>query len=342
MHKGEAISYDRGVAISDFLVESKSVGGCQVVMFVSSFPSQELKLCSVVLDRLEKDAEEKEDMSRKAGKLVSRIPTFQKRSAAGGQITDPPASRGETPLHAASEATGAAEESKRKPPEVKETVSVHTPRVGVGTAPVFSSEAQAALGAFSAAAHADWSLSESAQSPFLSVSARPALRPELLSSEAEAVGADASTGILPHDGSACPKQTSDTDQSPAAAGDVERSPADVSPTRGDQVAAIMDEEPPWETEPMSTADIRDSRSSSDAEGDDKSDDSEHLQLPVSQSGAPNLSEKEASREESSVAAEFSSKVRNVPIFCFHLLSSNCVWYSEEMWGTTPSCRSHGM
>ncbi|XP_011478792.3 phospholipase D3-like isoform X1 [Oryzias latipes] len=267
----------------------------------------ELKLCSVVLDRLEKDAEEKEDMSRKAGKLVSRIPTFQKRSAVGGQITDPPASRGETPLHAASEATGAAEESKRKPPEVKETVSVHTPRVGVGTAPVFSSEAQAALGAFSGSAHADWSLSESAQSPFLSVSARPALRPELLSSEAEAVGADASTGILPHDDSACPKQTSDTDQSPAASGDEERSPADVSPTRGDQVAAIMDEEPPWETEPMSTADIRDSRSSSDAEGDDKSDDSEHLQLPVSQSGAPNLSEKEASREESSVAAEFSSK-----------------------------------
>ncbi|XP_024139355.1 5'-3' exonuclease PLD3 isoform X2 [Oryzias melastigma] len=270
----------------------------------------ELKLCSIVLDRLEKEVEEKEDMSRKSGKLVSRIPTFQKRSAVG----DLPASKNEAPLHDAPETAGIAEAPKSKPPDVKETAlplpSVHIPKVGIAVAPVFSSEAQAAAssGAFSSAApaHADFSLSESAQSPFLMVSPRPALRPGQLSdksSDAEAVGEDASAGILPPEDSACQEPKSDSDFNAEPAEDLEMSPADVSSI--DEVAAIMDEEPPWETEPTITADIRDSRSSSDAEPDEDSEDSKHPEPPESQSEALNLSEKEAIWEESFVAAELS-------------------------------------
>lgn len=314
-------------------------------MLVSSFPSQELKLCSIVLDRLEKEVEEKEDMSRKSGKLVSRIPTFQKRSAVG----DLPASKNEAPLHDAPETAGIAETPKSKPPDVKETAlplpSVHIPKVGIAAAPVFSSEAQAAAssGAFSSAApaHADFSLSESAQSPFLMASPRPALRPGQLSdksSDAEAVGEDASAGILPPEDSACQEPKGDSDFNAEPAKDLEMSPADVSSI--DEVAAIMDEEPPWETEPTITADIRDSRSSSDAEPDEDSEDSEHPEPPESQSEAMNLSEKEAIWEESFVAAELSkvssaeSKVRNIPICCFCL--------SVESYGATPSCSSPGM
>ncbi|TMS17068.1 hypothetical protein E3U43_001137 [Larimichthys crocea] len=64
-----------------------------------------LKHCSVVLDRLEGDDkaakaefEDKEDMNRKGGKPVSRIPTFHKRPA---QNTELPVPKKDTPVHVA-------------------------------------------------------------------------------------------------------------------------------------------------------------------------------------------------------------------------------------------------
>ncbi|XP_054890183.1 uncharacterized protein pld7 isoform X2 [Poeciliopsis prolifica] len=60
---------------------------------------RELKGCRVVLDPLHidertqrKEIDEKEDMNRKGGKPVSRIPTYQKRPGSGGQAAERPGS----------------------------------------------------------------------------------------------------------------------------------------------------------------------------------------------------------------------------------------------------------
>ncbi|TDH07971.1 hypothetical protein EPR50_G00111590 [Perca flavescens] len=84
----------------------------------------ELKYCRVVLDRLRsedekaarKELEEKEDMNRKGGKLLSRIPTFRPRPTVASQTPELPGSQTDTPVHVAPppEKAGSVEAEKPK------------------------------------------------------------------------------------------------------------------------------------------------------------------------------------------------------------------------------------
>ncbi|XP_022075937.1 5'-3' exonuclease PLD3 isoform X2 [Acanthochromis polyacanthus] len=297
----------------------------------------ELKYCSVVLDRLQagdksggKELEEKEDMSRKGEKRVSRIPTFHKRpfsTEVSGPKKDPP-------VHVASEKPGGVvEASKSKPTEVRETAlplpSVRVPKIGLEAPPVLSSAEQAASTAPSSipTAPKSWSLSESVPYPLITASLRPALRAqqdseqeerEILRTEADTLPVEP-VSLLPNEGSLSQRPREDTTEKFDVEGEGKITlSAPEKPTEKTaevcEVDAIMDEEPPWETEPMTAAALKDSGSSSDAESVDKdlageepdshdSGDLKELQEPlIIQSEVPSLAEKRADTDESSSRA----------------------------------------
>ncbi|XP_032366745.1 uncharacterized protein pld7 isoform X2 [Etheostoma spectabile] len=184
---------------------------------------EELKYCRVVLDRLRaedkavrKELEDKEDMSRKGGKLLSRIPTFRPRprsdieppsSLSGGEgaaaaapsplipasksssssesslsASPRPALRPEqgSQQHVGPEKAGSVEVAKSKPPDVRET-SLPLPSVRISK---MDSEATSPLSSTERAAAAapspliPASKSSSLSESSLSASSRPALRPE--------------------------------------------------------------------------------------------------------------------------------------------------------------------
>ncbi|XP_040904732.1 5'-3' exonuclease PLD3 isoform X2 [Toxotes jaculatrix] len=325
----------------------------------------ELKSCSVVLDRLQaedkaakKELEEKEEMNRKSGKPVSRIPTFHKRPTSASQNTEVPVPKKDTPVHAAQPhekaGYGSVEASKSKLPDVRETAlplpSVRVPKAGFEAPSPFSSTEQAATSAHSSQVTApkSWSLSESVQHPLMTASPRPALRPRHESeqhlpeqdkskpSEEEADSTpDGPVGHLPHEGSLSQKQEHGTEEMHdtevkgripfTASGDSKTSESAESAqtTEVSQVDAIMDEEPPWETEPVNILELKDSRSSSDVEceedltgeGSERHDLGEvkdHHEPHVSQSEVSKLAEIQASLDEStsSVAPEKPTKARS--------------------------------
>ncbi|XP_069568273.1 5'-3' exonuclease PLD3 isoform X1 [Brachyistius frenatus] len=288
-----------------------------------------LKLCSVVLDRLQaddnaakKELEEKEDMNRKGGKTVSRIPTFHKRPSGTNQSTESPVPKKDPPVQVAQppEKAATAEASKSKTAEARETALLLP---SVQTSSVFSSTEQAA-----ATARKSWSLSESFQFPLMTASPRPALRPERgaqhdksQTSKAEAdVIPEGPVGCLPKEGSLSQKLQDVTAEiyhtevhgwtGRAASGGTERSSEIVHTDEISLVEAIMDEEPPWEAELVNIAELKDSGSSSDAECDDdlagekssspaSGDMQENHEAPMSQTEFPNLEKKRASVDESS-------------------------------------------
>ncbi|XP_023251726.1 uncharacterized protein LOC111646465 isoform X1 [Seriola lalandi dorsalis] len=321
----------------------------------------ELKNCSVVLDRLEaakKELEEKEDMNRKGGKPLSRIPTFHKRPTGASQHTELPVPKKDTPVHVAQPHVkagyGIVEASKSKPPDARETAlplpSVRAPKIGFeGPSPFISTE-QAAATVHSAVITApkSWSLSESVQHPFMTASPRPALRPEQGSeqylpeqdlsktSEIEAdTLPDGPVSDLPHKGSLSQTPQEDTAGKYDAeakgritlttSGDKEKSdsPEVAHTAEVSQVDAIMDEEPPWEMEPMNILELKDSRSSSDVECEEDLTDEKHehhsvgevkdyYEPPVIQSEFSKREEKRADMDEytSPVAPEKPAKVRS--------------------------------
>ncbi|XP_072252303.1 5'-3' exonuclease PLD3 isoform X2 [Leuresthes tenuis] len=294
---------------------------------------EELKHCSILLDRfhaddgaVKKDPEEKEDMNRKGGKPVSRIPTFQKRPVSGSQSTELPAPKKDAPVHAAQPpektASGSVEASKSKPPDVRETArpppTARVPKVGHEAPSMFDCSEQTTAAGQSPAVSAprSWALSESLQSPLMTASPRPALRPEEDTSKTSETEADptpdAPASYLPSEGSLSQKPQQHTKIALTASGDTEKSAENVHSSAVSQVEAIMDEEPPWETEPMEIAELKDSRSSSDAEyeGDSAAEPSEgHMEEQrepiISQSECPDLSEKKAN---TTVAPEEPAKV----------------------------------
>lgn len=265
----------------------------------------DLKDCSVVLDRLSADdktgkreAEEKEDMNRKGGKPMSRIPTFHKRPVGVSQNTEPTAPKRDTPVHVAQppEKTGSVEALKSKPPDARALPLplVRVPKIGFEASSPFSSNEHAAAAAHSSIKTTPKSLSlfESVQYPPMTVTPRPALRPEqgleqhlpeqderkTHEIEAETIP-DAPISHLPYEGSIIHKPPADSSEKYntvvksgsiiAAYGDTEKS--EISQTTEDsQEEAIMDEEPPWETEPSNLLELKDSRSSSDIECEDDS------------------------------------------------------------------------
>ncbi|XP_071362822.1 5'-3' exonuclease PLD3 isoform X2 [Trachinotus anak] len=305
----------------------------------------ELKNCSVVLDRLQaakKELEEKEDMNRKGGKPVSRIPTFHKRPTSASQQAELPVPKKDTPVLVAQPLSkagcGSVEASKTKPPDVRETAlllpSVRTPKIG------FEGSAEAIHSSLITTPKS-WSLSESVQHPFMTASPRPALRPEQGSEQDKALEIEADTlpdapvSHLPHEGSL--SQTPQEDAAEkydveaksritlTASGDSEKSEsAEVAHTAEvNQVDAIMDEEPPWEKQPMNILEVKDSRSSSDVECEEDSTDEnvehhsvgeveDHHKPHIIRSEFSTLAEKRADVDESTspVAPEKPANVRS--------------------------------
>uniref|UniRef100_A0A8C4EG89 Phospholipase D family, member 7 n=1 Tax=Dicentrarchus labrax TaxID=13489 RepID=A0A8C4EG89_DICLA len=273
---------------------------------------EELKDCSVVLDRFwaddkaaRRELEERDEMNRKGGKPVSRIPTFLKRPNSASQGLELPLPKKDTPVHVAQPpkkaGSGSVEASKSKPPDGRETAlplpSVRTPKIGFEVPSPFISTEHATAAAHSSliTTPKSWSLSESVQCPLMTVSPRPALRPEQGSEqqlpdqdksktfeiEADTIP-DAPISRLPHEGSVNQKPPKDTEEKYTAAvksrvtlspsGDTRKlESAEIPQATGvSKEEAIMDEEPPWETEPMNTLELKDSRSSSDVECEDDS------------------------------------------------------------------------
>ncbi|KAK5612040.1 hypothetical protein CRENBAI_002051 [Crenichthys baileyi] len=289
----------------------------------------ELKDCRVILDRLQmneralkKELEEKEDMNRKGGKPVSRIPTFQKRPGSSSQSAELPAPRKDGHVHAAqpSEKDGSVEALKAKLPEVREMAlpppSVRVPGIGFVTPSVSSSVEQAA-----AAGHASMitapkskSLSEPAQDLLMIASPRPPLRPKQDSPKTSKTEAGStpcgSTSSLPQESSLSQKLDEEhTGTIINASGDTEKSEEMSDSAEVGQIEAIMDEEPPWKTDPVETAELSGRRYSSDAEceedlsseaseGLDSEDVEEHQEPLESQAELPDPEVKKASMEES--------------------------------------------
>nr|XP_019936140.1 PREDICTED: phospholipase D3-like isoform X1 [Paralichthys olivaceus] len=320
--------------------------------------TEDLKDCSVMLNRLQaeekaenKDFEEKEDINRKGGKLVSRIPTYHKRPPGASQTSELPVLKKETPVHAAQphEKAGckSTEASKAKPSDVRETALplplVRVPKFVLEAHSPFSSAEHIASAAYSSPIPApkSWGLSGSIQNPLLTASPRPAIRPEQgleqhlpeednsKTSEIELdITPDVPVGQLSHEGSLSQKSQED----PAEEYDVEVEDKSTVPASEDtttpeyaesaltaqvgQVDDIMDEEAPWEKEPMNILESKDSRSSSDAETEEDmthekselhslEEVEEHPERPIVQSQFAKLEEKVAEMDESTstVAAE---------------------------------------
>ncbi|XP_008288481.1 phospholipase D3 isoform X2 [Stegastes partitus] len=309
-----------------------------------------------------KELEDKEDMNRKGEKRVSRIPTFHKRPSGVAPNTELPVPKKDPPVAQPPEKPGTVEASKSKSPEARDTAlplpSIRVPKIGFEAPPGFGGAEQAALTAPSSipTAPKSWSLSESVPYPVMTASPRPALRPQqgsereerkILQTEANTIPDDP-VGHLPHEGSLSQKPHEDptekygagdegeitlpdfrksaemaTDVSEVDAASLPASEKSAEITAEvSEVDAIMDEEPPWETEPMNAAELKDSRSSSDAEYEDedlasdkyKGQDSggvkEQREPLIIQSEAPSVAEKRANVDESSspVASEKPVKV----------------------------------
>ncbi|XP_073342403.1 5'-3' exonuclease PLD3 isoform X2 [Pagrus major] len=316
----------------------------------------ELKDCSVVLDRIwaddkaaKREFEEKEDMNRKGGKPMSRIPTFQKRPTSVSQNTELPVPKKDTPVHVAQppEKVGSVsmEASKSKPPDVRALPlpSVRIPKIGFEAPSSFLNTEHSAGDAPSSLTTTpkSWSLSESVQSPLMIVSPRPALRteqeteqnvPEQDQRKTVEIGdtvPDAPISHLRHEGSISYKPPEDKYEDVVksritltASGDIEKpeSAESFHTAEVTQEEDIMDEEPPWGTEPMNTRDLKDSRSSSDAEceddmedekseGRDSGDLKECHEALISQSESSNVKEERANTDEmtSPVAPEKPAK-----------------------------------
>uniref|UniRef100_A0A3B4EQK8 Phospholipase D3-like n=1 Tax=Pundamilia nyererei TaxID=303518 RepID=A0A3B4EQK8_9CICH len=232
---------------------------------------------------LKKDLEEKEDMNRKGGKPVSRIPTFQKRPAGASQSTELPVPRKDTPVHAQPpEKLGSLETSKSKPPGPRETALpaplFHTPKIGFEAPSTFKQ----------------------------------------VKSKTSETTPDGPTTHLPRESfpSKIPWEEPAETYDPAVkdrilltpSGDSEKSAEIFQAPEDSQVEAIMDEEPPWETEPLNTAGLRDSISSSEAESEDelageRSEEVKEDHKPlISQSKFPKLEEKKADPDSDAAAA----------------------------------------
>ncbi|KAM3612972.1 uncharacterized protein V6R79_018088 [Siganus canaliculatus] len=284
----------------------------------------ELKDCSVVLDRLwddkaaKKELEEKEDMNRKGGKPVSRIPTFHKRPSTASQNPEPPVTKKDAPSEKA--VGGSVDGAKPKPLDARETAlplpSIRGPRV------------------FEAppAEHGAAAIQVSQQSsPFMTVSPRPALRPEhgpeqhlpeqdersTFETETDATPVAPSTPP-PYEGSVIHEPPEDSDKNDDAAVESRMIPTDCGDSEKTlpldevrQEEAIMDEEPPWEAEPRNTLEMKDSRSSSDVDEDNVADEEfevldtleveDYIERAESSPTASNPAEHEAVTEDESAA-----------------------------------------
>ncbi|KAK2849502.1 hypothetical protein Q5P01_009336 [Channa striata] len=302
----------------------------------------ELKHCKVVLDRLSaedkaaaKELEEKEEMNQKGGKPVSRIPTFHKRPTNAGQSTELPVLKKDTPVHGAQPlqkaGSGSVETPKARPPDVRGTAlvqpSIRAPRVSLESPSHFSGAEQAA------SAPKSWSFSGSDQG--MTASPRPALRPEQGSeqhlpeqeksktSEGEAdMTAVSSVSQLAHTGPLSQKPKEDTTEKfeidptssipLSVSGDTEQSESKhiSRTTEISHVDGIMDEEPPWATEPGNALELKESRSSSDSECEEVPADQESQRHDLAQ--VDDHPKSDISKSETSQPTEEGGRVGDTP------------------------------
>lgn len=343
-----------------------------MLLLIKLFFPQDLKHCSILLDRLhaddkvaKKELEEKEDMNRKSGKHTSRIPTFHKRPSSISQNTESPVLRKDTAVHVTQPpqkaGSGSVEDSKSKLPDARETAlplpSIQSPKVSLETPSPFSGAEQAAAAPHCSliTAPKSWSISGSEQ--LMTASPRPALRPEQGSEQhlpeqekrktsdiEAATKAVASVSYLPHvdllsqgpqDDTAEKYEVDVKSRIPLTAyEDTDKSESEeiAYTTKASHVDAIMDEEPPWATEPINTIDFKDSRSSSDAEceedlagekpeGHDSEKVEDHHKADISKIEFPNPTEEEGkespTRAAKRSAAAQSSKSARVSCFAVH-------------------------
>lgn len=228
-----------------------------------------------MLDRLEaakKELEEKEDMNRKTSKTASRIPTFHKRPTGVSSNTELSVSKKDAPVHSAE--SGSGEPAKSRPQDSRALLppSVRVPKVGIEAPSMFTSTEPVVTVSHSSSTPKSHGLSES----FMTVTPRPSLRTQhesgyllaelekekTLETEAETMP-DVTVSHLPSGGS--------INQTPLE--HLERyniiESAEIHPEpEVSAVEAIMDEVPPWRTEPTSIPELKDSRSSSDVEHED--------------------------------------------------------------------------
>lgn len=287
----------------------------------------DLKPCSVMLDRLEGDKtektelEDKEDMNRKGGKPVSRIPTFHKRPTGASPNTELPVPKKDPPASVVPEkaGSGSVEVSKSKLPDVRERVlplpSVRAPTTGFDGPSAFISTESTAYSSLITAPKSR-SLLESVQNPQMLVSPRPAIRSELDQEESQTpeVKADVPIAHLPDEhppihkmqGNGAEKREPEFKSmtAPPDSGHLNLEsgePALVMEEIPDTVDAIMDEEPPWETEPTNVLELKVSESSSEAECEDDSLDLEQQNDVQEMQRIPtqvaNLAEKKANIDE---------------------------------------------
>ncbi|XP_030001398.1 phospholipase D3 isoform X2 [Sphaeramia orbicularis] len=299
----------------------------------------ELKPCSVMLDRLEGDKtektelEDKEDMNRKGGKPVSRIPTFHKRPTGVSQNTELPVPKKDPPASVVPEmaGSGSVEVSKSKLPDVRERVlpppSVRAPTTGFDGPSAFTGTESTAYSSLITGPKIR-SLLESVQNPLMTVSPRPAIRPghDQEVSESPEVKPDVPVAHLPHEHSPGHKlQRNEAEKTepeiksmmaPPDSGHLNLEsgePAQVTEEIPDTVDAIMDEEPPWETEPSNVLELKVSESSSEAECEEDGHDSEQQsdlqEMQVIPTQVASLAEKKASIDEfpSSATQEMPAK-----------------------------------
>lgn len=238
-------------------------------------------------DKASRELEEREDMNRKGGKLVSRIPTFQKRPSGALPTPELHVPKRDLPVHVAQpldkSGSGGAEALKSKLTEIREKAlplpSVQTPKIG------FEAEPSSTF-AHSPVTTTPKSLYESGQYSSMIVSPRPALRPQQGSgqhlpeedqSQTLEKGAD---NVLDAPDSQLPDQKPlehteekcdvavDSWITLNAYGDTKQSEDELHTTKVSDVAAIMDEQPPWEIQLKNPLEFKDSKCSSEAECED--------------------------------------------------------------------------
>ncbi|XP_034036945.1 5'-3' exonuclease PLD3 [Thalassophryne amazonica] len=268
----------------------------------------ELKDCTVVLHCLEskedtsKELEDKEDMSHKGGKSVSRIPTFQKRIPLGTHTSEIPVFKRDALLTAGQPPEmGGSEDVLKSKPSVRETAlplpSVRVPKISFDASSPFSIMEQTGMTAYGLAStpKSKSDESESAQHYFMAVTPRPALRPEqgsdqyltekhqssstqrevdkTLDDPISHHSVDGSIWQKPHD-DAGEKFDADVDcgislGGSGAGGKTEFLEIVEKNEEPFQLKAIMDEEPPWKTDPLNEPELKeDNGSSSDSQSED--------------------------------------------------------------------------
>ncbi|XP_068181029.1 5'-3' exonuclease PLD3 isoform X2 [Antennarius striatus] len=302
--------------------------------------AEALKHCSVMLDRLEVDdksvkreSEEKEDMNRKSGKPASRIPTFHKRPANMSPNTELNAPKKDAPAYMtqSSEKTGGGylEATKSKQPDARvlPQPSVHAPKIGFEAPSALVNLEHAAAAAHTSPMTSLKSRDSSEFDQFTNVSVRPSLRagqgsdfPEqdkrrMFGLVAESLPASL-VSHLQREGSISEKAPEDMGKGCDVSlgftpyGDTD----ELESAEVGEKEAIMDEEPPWETEQISVFESKASGSSSEAEGEDdlvseepdhqdSEEMKEHHQPTGSQSEAADVAEEKVSVNESTSQVE---------------------------------------